>query len=57
MDLGCPEDSDVTARGDPQKSNFPRAYLAKGSLDFSFSGLKTATAFCIILQKQGTAQD
>ena len=28
--------------GNPQAIAFPRAYLAKGSLDFSFSGIKTA---------------
>jgi N6-L-threonylcarbamoyladenine synthase len=29
-------------RGDPRAIAFPRAYLAKESLDFSFSGIKTA---------------
>jgi N6-L-threonylcarbamoyladenine synthase len=29
-------------RGDSQAISFPRAYLAKESLDFSFSGIKTA---------------
>ena len=28
--------------GNPQAHKFPRAYLEKGSLDFSFSGLKTS---------------
>jgi len=28
--------------GDPKAVSFPRAYLAKDSLDFSFSGIKTA---------------
>jgi N6-L-threonylcarbamoyladenine synthase len=36
--------------GDPAKVRFPRAYLAKGSLDFSFSGLKTALLY--YLQKR-----
>ncbi len=32
----------LAAQGNPQKILFPRAYLDKGSYDFSFSGLKTA---------------
>jgi len=34
----------LAARGDPGKVRFPRAYLSNKSLDFSFSGLKTAVA-------------
>ena len=37
--------------GDPQAIPFPRPYLNKGSLDFSFSGLKTAVA--VYLKKKG----
>jgi len=33
--------------GMPDRIDFPRAYLSKGSLDFSFSGLKTAVALYI----------
>ncbi len=33
--------------GEADKIKFPRAYLSKGSLDFSFSGLKTAVALYI----------
>jgi N6-L-threonylcarbamoyladenine synthase len=33
--------------GSSDKINFPRAYLSKNSLDFSFSGLKTAVALYI----------
>ena len=33
--------------GDENKISFPRAYMANNSLDFSFSGLKTATALYI----------
>jgi len=40
--------------GNPTKIKFPRAYLAKGSLDFSFSGLKTALLY--YLQKHGGAE-
>ncbi len=40
--------------GDPTRIKFPRAYLAKGSLDFSFSGLKTALLY--YLRKQGGAE-
>lgn len=45
MGLGYPGGPmiDRSARGgDPQAIAFPRAYLDKDSLDFSFSGLKTA---------------
>lgn len=31
--------------GDPRAMTFPRSYLRKGSLDFSFSGLKTALLY------------
>lgn len=33
--------------GDKDRVHFPRAYLGSGSLDFSFSGLKTAVALYI----------
>jgi N6-L-threonylcarbamoyladenine synthase len=32
----------LARRGDPGAISFPRAYIAKDSLDFSFSGIKTA---------------
>lgn len=32
-------------RGDPAKIHFPRPFLEEGSLDFSFSGLKTAVLY------------
>jgi len=32
----------LSRNGDPNAIDFPRAYLEKGSYDFSFSGLKTA---------------
>lgn len=45
LDLGYPGGPAVTKwaeKGDPQAFRFPRAWLEAGSLDFSFSGLKTA---------------
>lgn len=32
----------LAREGDPQKINFPRAYIDKSAFDFSFSGIKTA---------------
>ena len=32
----------LALQGDPKAISFPRAYIAKDSLDFSFSGIKTA---------------
>jgi len=39
---GGPEIDKLSVAGDGQYAQFPRAYLGKESLDFSFSGLKTA---------------
>ncbi|MCI0469505.1 MAG: tRNA (adenosine(37)-N6)-threonylcarbamoyltransferase complex transferase subunit TsaD, partial [Nitrospirae bacterium] len=39
---GGPIIDTIAQRGDPRRIEFPRAYLEKGSLDFSFSGLKTS---------------
>lgn len=39
---GGPAISKIAMNGDSTKFALPRAYLEKGSLDFSFSGLKTA---------------
>jgi N6-L-threonylcarbamoyladenine synthase len=41
---GGPIIDNLAQKGNPQKINFPRAYLGK-SLDFSFSGLKTAVLY------------
>lgn len=41
---GGPVISRLAAEGDPAAIHFPRAWLDKDSLDFSFSGLKTAVA-------------
>ena len=37
----------LALEGDPEKVRFPRALLAPGSLDFSFSGLKTAVSLFV----------
>ena len=39
---GGPTIAKAALKGDSKKYKLPRAYLEKGSLDFSFSGLKTA---------------
>ena len=39
---GGPLVSKIAEKGNPQAIAFPRAWLDKGSLDFSFSGLKTS---------------
>jgi N6-L-threonylcarbamoyladenine synthase len=39
---GGPQVAAAAAAGDPKNVRFPRAWLEDGSLDFSFSGLKTA---------------
>ncbi len=39
---GGPAIDSVAREGNPQAVRFPRAYLEKGSYDFSFSGLKTS---------------
>lgn len=48
MDLpypGGPSIEDAAAGGNPDAVRFPRAYLQEGSLDFSFSGIKTAVLY------------
>lgn len=44
---GGPVISRLAAEGDPSAFPFPRARLGEHSLDFSFSGLKTAVAACV----------
>jgi len=39
---GGPALETLAQKGDPKYIRFPRAYLEEGSLDFSFSGIKTA---------------
>ncbi len=43
--------------GDPQAVAFPRAWLGEGSLDFSFSGLKTAVQNYLKRGGQARAED
>ena len=44
---GGPVIENLAATGRPDSIHFPRAYLSKDSLDFSFSGLKTAVALYV----------
>ncbi|PIE58334.1 MAG: tRNA (adenosine(37)-N6)-threonylcarbamoyltransferase complex transferase subunit TsaD [Desulfobulbus propionicus] len=55
LDLGYPGGpviSRYAEQGDPQAIRFPRAWLAKDSLDFSFSGLKTAVLNYVNRERQ-----
>lgn len=49
---GGPVIDRMAQKGNPRKINFPRAYLGK-SLDFSFSGLKTAVLYYLQGPKKG----
>ncbi len=42
---GGPAIDQLAASGNPEAVHFPRSFLKKGSLDFSFSGLKTALLY------------
>ncbi|MFO7900030.1 MAG: tRNA (adenosine(37)-N6)-threonylcarbamoyltransferase complex transferase subunit TsaD [Planctomycetota bacterium] len=42
---GGPAVQNAAERGNPSKIDFPRSMLAPGSLEFSFSGLKTAVLY------------
>ncbi len=47
LGLGYPGGMEIeksAKQGNPEKIKFPRSYLSKDSLDFSFSGIKTAIA-------------
>ncbi len=39
--------------GDPERVRFPKPYLSRGSLDFSFSGLKTAVGLFVKRWREG----
>lgn len=43
----------AASSGSPGKIRFPKAYLSPGSLDFSFSGLKTAVSLFVKKWRQG----
>lgn len=49
---GGPEIDQQAASGNPQAFTFPRAFLEEGSLDFSFSGLKSAVLNSVHHQRQ-----
>ncbi|MBU0485033.1 MAG: tRNA (adenosine(37)-N6)-threonylcarbamoyltransferase complex transferase subunit TsaD [Proteobacteria bacterium] len=49
---GGPVISKLAQDGNPSAINFPRAWLDKESLDFSFSGLKTAVASYVYQQNK-----
>lgn len=51
---GGPVIDRLAREGDPKAVRFPRAYLEKDSLDFSFSGIKTAVLHHV--RKHGTSQ-
>ncbi|MBW2021347.1 MAG: tRNA (adenosine(37)-N6)-threonylcarbamoyltransferase complex transferase subunit TsaD [Deltaproteobacteria bacterium] len=44
---GGPIIDEISKKGNPTKVSFPRPYMSKESLDFSFSGLKTAVALFV----------
>lgn len=49
---GGPLIDKLAKEGNPEAINFPRVYLEKGSLDFSFSGIKSAVLNYLNQQKQ-----
>lgn len=49
---GGPHLERLAARGDPARVPLPRPYLEEGSLDFSFSGLKTAVVYALRRARQ-----
>ena len=49
---GGPVIEKIALEGNCEAINFPRAHLGKDSLDFSFSGLKTAVIYYLREQKQ-----
>jgi len=44
---GGPSIQKIAVDGDPKAFQFPRAFSGKDTLDFSFSGLKTAVMYCL----------
>ena len=49
---GGPKIDSLSEEGDPHAVEFKRVYLEKGSLDFSFSGIKTAVLNYVNSEKQ-----
>jgi len=52
---GGPIIESLSRQGDPKAYSFPRAFLEKGSLDFSFSGLKSSVRR--LLEKKSSETD
>ncbi len=50
---GGPALEELAREGDPKAIRFPRAWMGKDSLEFSFSGLKTAVLNCLKLHSDG----
>jgi len=50
---GGPVIEKLARSGNPEAHHFPRAFLGKGSLDFSFSGLKTAVRSLLEKRQKG----
>jgi N6-L-threonylcarbamoyladenine synthase len=60
LGLGYPGGAVIEALardGRKDRIGFPRAYLSNESLDFSFSGLKTAVSSYVIKQRKGQAEN
>ena len=53
---GGPAIDKLSRQGDAKAINFPRSWLAKGSLDFSFSGIKTAVLYHVRGQNAQASQ-
>jgi len=51
---GGPAIDHLARHGNPDTIAFPRSYLKKGSLDFSFSGLKTALLYTLQATHEGS---
>lgn len=54
---GGPAIDQLAERGDPEAIAFPRSLLDPDSLDFSFSGLKTAVLYAVRGQPQGRGKN
>ncbi|HUU40677.1 MAG TPA: tRNA (adenosine(37)-N6)-threonylcarbamoyltransferase complex transferase subunit TsaD [Desulfatiglandales bacterium] len=60
LELGYPGGGVIeklAATGRPDVINFPKAYISKDSLDFSFSGLKTAVALYVKKWRENKTAD
>ncbi|MFQ5450156.1 MAG: tRNA (adenosine(37)-N6)-threonylcarbamoyltransferase complex transferase subunit TsaD [Nitrospinaceae bacterium] len=54
---GGPVIEKLARSGNPRAHRFPRAFLEKDSLDFSFSGLKTSVRFLLENRRKGKGPD